>query len=69
MICQHMLIPGHPFVLHEGLSIEEPGQGLPPFAGDGLVQDLDLDLVPPPHVTVHDVQLLQLLYPPFTVQT
>ena len=55
-------------MLHEGFSIEEPEQGLPPLTGLGFVQDLYLDLVPPPHVFVHDVQLPQPLYPPLTVQ-
>jgi len=53
-------------VLHVGLSIDEPGQGLPPFEALGFVQDLDLDLVPPPHVTVQDDQAPNPLQPPFT---
>ena len=55
-------------MLHVGLSREEPWQGLPPLAGDGFVQDLDLYFVPPPHVAVHEVQLPQLFHLPFTVE-
>ena len=47
-------MPGHPFVLHVGISVEGPGQVLPPLPGFGFVHDLDLDFVPPPHVAVHD---------------
>ena len=47
-------MPGHPFVLHVGISVEGPEQVLPPLAGFGFVHDLDLDFVPPPHVAVHD---------------
>jgi len=53
-------------VLHEGFSVEEPVQGLPPLAGFGLVHALDLDLVPPPHVAVQDDQLLQPVQAPCT---
>ena len=53
-------------MLHVGLSLEEPWQGLPPLEGDGFVQDLDLYFVPPPHVTVQDDQAPNPLQPPFT---
>jgi len=53
-------------VLHVGFSIEIPGQELPPLAGLGFVQDLDLDFVPPPHVVVQDDQPLQPTQAPFT---
>ena len=53
-------------MLHVGFSIDEPGQGLPPFEGLGFVQDLDLVLVPPPHVTIQDDQAPNPLQLPFT---
>ena len=51
-------------MLHVGFSIDEPGQGLPPLAGLGFVQDLDLNFVPPPHVAVQDDQPLQPVQAP-----
>ena len=60
----HLCIPGHPFVLHVGSSVEGPGQVLPPLAGLGFVHDLDLDFVPPPHVAVQDDQPLQPVQAP-----
>ena len=44
-------IPGQALVEHSLDSVESPTQSLPPCAGAGLVQSLDLDWLPPPHVT------------------
>ena len=40
-------------VEHEPVSLCNPGQGEPPFTGDGLSQALYRVLVPPSHVFVH----------------
>ena len=53
-------------MLHVGFSVEEPEQVLPPLAGLGFVQDLDLDVVPPPHVAVQDDHPLQPVQAPCT---
>ena len=53
-------------MLHVGFSVEGPGHVFPPLAGLGFVHDLDLDLVPPPHVIVQDDQRLQPVQAPCT---
>ena len=63
---KHLRLPGHPFVLHFGVTVEGPGHVFPPLAGLGFVQDLDLDFVPPPHVAVQDDQPLQSVQAPCT---
>ena len=63
---KHLRLPGHPFVLHFGDTVEGPGHVFPPLAGLGFVQDLDLDFVPPPHVAVQDDQPLQAVQAPCT---
>ena len=45
----------------------EPEQTAPPFDGLGFVQLLDLDLTPPPQVTLHDVHEDQDVQPPSKV--
>jgi hypothetical protein len=44
-------------VEHEPVSLCNPGQGEPPFTGDGLSQALYRVLAPPTHVFVQGVQL------------
>ena len=63
---KHFRLPGHPFVLHFGVTVEEPGHVFPPLAGLGFVQDLDLYFVPPPHVAVQDDQPPQSVQAPCT---
>jgi hypothetical protein len=41
------------WVLQSRELASDPEQVAPPYWGEGLVQDLDLDWVPPPHVTEH----------------
>ena len=43
-------------------------QPRPPLDGGGLVQDLYLCWIPPPHEMSHDDQLLHGVKPPFTAQ-
>lgn len=59
-------LPGQPLVLHEAVSSKFPEQFAPPFCGVGFVHDLDLETLPPPHVTGHDVHEDQLSKPPST---
>jgi len=63
---KHLRLPGHPFVLHFGVTVEGPGHVFPPLAGLGFVQDLDLYFVPPPHVAVQDDQPFQPVQAPCT---
>jgi len=42
----------------------EPTQALPLYFGAGFVHDLPLDLVPPPHDTLHDPHDDQDVNPP-----
>lgn len=53
------IIPGHPFVLQEVISVLDPTQFWPPLAGAGLVHVLDRAWPPPPHVTEQDPHELQ----------
>ena len=43
-----------------------PLHALPPLEGGGLEQVRSLTLVPPPHVTLHEVQVLHGVNPPST---
>ena len=56
----------HDCVLHDCESVLPPEHELPAHEGDGLLHVLDLDCVPPPHDTEHELQLLHALQPPFT---
>ena len=42
-------------------SVAVPLQLEPPLAGEGLVQNLVLDIVPLPHVTLQEAQLLHIV--------
>jgi hypothetical protein len=50
---------GHNIVLQEKVSELGPGQVDPPVEGEGLLQSLVRDLVPPPHVTLQGPNELQ----------
>lgn len=52
---QQVSLPKHGqgYWLQDCDSEEDPGQLAPPYNGAGLVQDRDLDCVPPPQVTEH----------------
>ena len=51
-------IPGQRSGAQDDVSVSAPSsvQSFPPNAGEGDVQFLNLELTPPPHVTVHGVQ-------------
>ena len=54
----------HACVLHAWLSLFDPTQSNPPFAGAGLVQVLVCVCVPPPHVAEHVDHELQVVQTP-----
>lgn len=56
-------------VLHEVEPVDDPRllQSLPPYAGDGFVQDRDRDFVPLPHDFEQLPHADQEVYPPLTI--
>ena len=60
------MIPSQTQLLHSEDSDDSPLQYLPPFWGLGLVQDLVRTLLPPPQLTLHSSDWLQLPQPPST---
>ena len=57
-LSNHLLvIPGQQRVLQFSVVVLDPGQFLPPLAGEGLLHLLDRDLVPVPHDLVQEDQL------------
>jgi len=53
-------------VLHRSVSVDGPTQSSPNPDGGGESQFLCLDLVPPPHVLLHDAHAPQLPHSPLT---
>ena len=57
---------GQLFVLHPSVSVDGPTQSFPNPDGGGESQFRLLDLVPPPHVLLHDAHAPQLPHSPLT---
>ena len=57
---------GQLFVLHRSVSVDGPTQSSPNPDGGGESQFRLLDLVPPPHVLLHDAHAPQLPHSPLT---
>ena len=61
--CGGWFLPGQHCVLQFCEYVIDPEQVVPPHEGEGLLQLLERDLVPVPHVLVQEVHLPQ--YPQF----
>ena len=64
---KHYNLPGQGLTIHIPKSVESPKQRFPLYDGRGFVHDLNLLVMPCPHVLLHVVQWAHGLQLPCTV--